>query len=322
MVVNLANMDALFKTFSTKFSEAQKAAQGRAMPNDLIAEDIAVLMPVGGAATQHAWLEQIKGMREWIGERVLNNIRVNGMTVVNRSFENTVSVPRNAVEDDQYGLYAPLIGALGADAELLWLRLAVEALTGNAPWADGNPFFCAGRKLGAGKNAPVMTNAVVTALSMAAVETGLATMRSWVLGGDEPAEVVPEYLVVGPTLEGLAKSICEADIVSDGGEKPVGVSNVSTARALKVRVSGRLLGNRWYITARKGGIPCVAVQQRKKPVLTRLDKDTDTAVFMRNEFLYGTDARGEGFATLPFLAYMGGASAVATWSAAKLPPTT
>jgi hypothetical protein len=34
---------------------------------------------------------------------------------------------------------------------------------------------------------------------------------------------------------------------------------------------------------------------------------------MRNEYLYGVHARGEGFMTLPFLAYKGGAAAVDAW---------
>ena len=44
-----------------------------------------------------------------------------------------------------------------------------------------------------------------------------------------------------------------------------------------------------------------------------MDAPTDTNVFMTNDFLYGVHARGEGFLTLPFLAYKGGAASVASW---------
>ena len=148
MNVTAANLDALFKTFQTKFSEAQKTAQSRAFPNDLLPEDIAIAFAASGAATQHSWLEQIKGIHEWVGERVLNNAKLGKLTVVNRDFENTIKVSRNEIEDDQYGVYAPLIGMMGSDAENLWKKLAIEALTGNGEWADGNPFFCSGRTLG------------------------------------------------------------------------------------------------------------------------------------------------------------------------------
>ena len=142
MNITAATLDALFKTFQTKFTEAQKAAQTRVTPNDLLPEDIAL------AATQHSWLEQLHGIHEWVGERVLNNAKLGKLTVVNRDFENTIKVSRNEIEDDQYGVYAPLVGMMGADAENLWKKLAIEALLGNGEWADGNPFFCSGRVLG------------------------------------------------------------------------------------------------------------------------------------------------------------------------------
>lgn len=309
MDVNASNLDALFKSFQTRFTGAQEAARARAFPNDLLTEDIAVVFNAGGSATQHSWLEQLHGIHEWVGERVLNNARLGRLTVVNRDFENTVQVPRNEIEDDQYGVYAPLVGMMGADAENLWRKLAVEALTGNGEWADGNPFFCAGRALGKS----TVTNASTAALSRAALEAAVAAMRGWTLYGGEPGEVRPDVLVVGPSLEAAAKQICEADLVAQDG---AAVSNVSPARALKVRVSQALVGGHageWYVVGDKNGVKPVGIQKRKLPELTRLDQPTDQEVFMSNNFLYGVHARGEGFLTLPFLAYRGGAAGVADW---------
>ena len=309
MNITAATLDAIFKAFQTKFNEAQKAAQGRVFPNDLIPDDIAIAFTGGGSATQHSWLEQLHGIHEWVGERVLNNAKLGKLTVVNRDFENTVKVSRNEIEDDQYGVYSPLIGMMGADAENLWKKLAIEALLGNGEWADGNPFFCSGRVLGKS----TFTNAVTTALSKAAVEAAIAAMRGWTLYGGEPGEVRPDVLLVGPSLEATAKQICEADLVADGGTT---VSNVSPAKALKVRVCQSLIGghaNEWYVFGDKNGVKAVGIQKRKLPELTRMDRDTDGNVFMRNEYLYGVHARGEGFMTLPFLAYKGGAAAVDAW---------
>ena len=148
----------------------------------------------------------------------------------------------------------------------------------------------------------------------AAVETAIAAMRGWTLYGGEEAEVRPDVLLVGPSLEATAKKICEADLVADGG---VTVSNVSPAKALKVRVSQKLIGDHageWYVLGDKNGVKPVGIQKRKLPVLTRKDSETDDNVFMQNNFLYGVHARGEGFLTLPFLAYKGGAASVDTWA--------
>ena len=314
MNITAANLDALFKTYQTKFTEAQKNAQQRVTPNDLQPEDIAISFIAGGSSTQHSWLNQLKGIHEWVGQRVIEQLKLGKLTVVNRDFENTVTVSRNEIEDDQYGVYAPLIGMMGADAENLWKKLALEALLGNGDWADGNKFFCSGRVLkeAEGDSAAItITNGVTTAFSKAAVETAIAAMRGWKLGGGEPAEVRPDVLLVGPSLEGAAKQVCEADLVSDGTAT---VSNVSTAKALKVRVSPLITGNNWFVLGDKNGVKAVGVQKRKLPQLTRMDKDTDQEAFMSNNFLYGVHARGEGFLTLPFLAYQGGMSSVPEWS--------
>lgn len=314
MDITAPNLDALFRSYQTRFNEAQSAARQRAFPNDLVPEDIAIAFNGTGSATQHSWLEQLHGIHEWVGARAVKAANLGKITVVNRDFENTVSVSRNEIEDDQYGVYAPLIGMMGADAENLWKKLAIQALVGNGDWADGNKFFCSGRKLNP-ERTETITNAVTTALTKDALETAIATMRAWTLYGGEPGEVRPDVLLVGPTLEATAKLLCEADLVSDGAAT---VSNVSPAKALKVRVSQALVGthaNEWFLLGDKNGVKAVGIQKRKLPELTRMDRDTDQEVFMSNNFLYGVHARGEGFLTLPFLAYKGGAASVADWAA-------
>ena len=85
-----------------------------------------------------------------------------------------------------------------------------------------------------------------------------------------------------------------------------------------MRVSQALVGDHageWYVIGDKNGVKPVGIQKRKIPELTRLDAPTDQEVFMSNNFLYGVHARGEGFLTLPFLAYKGGAASVAAWAA-------
>jgi phage major head subunit gpT-like protein len=312
MTINALSLASLFQTFKTLFGEAMKNATTRAYANQLIITEIAMEMVVSGAATVHGWMNQVPGMKEWIGERELNNISLGKVTATNRDFESTIAVPRNDIEDDQYGVFSPLMAAMGAAAQELWMELGMSALLANGSWADGNPFFCTGRVLNADKGVTI-TNAATTALSKAAVETGLSTMRGWMLHGGQPAKVTPRFLVVGPSLEATAKQIVEAQIITDG---TVGVSNTSPAMSLQVRVDPTLVGAYaayWFITGEKAGIKPVCVQKRKLPVFTAMTKDTDENVFMRKEFLYGTDARGEAFLTLPFLAYRGGV-APAAWA--------
>jgi len=290
MIVNRQNLNDLFQTFSVAFNLAMEEVSKRVHDNQLMEDELVMPVPVTGAATTHAWMNQISSMKEWIGDRIVGDIGAGKLVITNRKFENTIGIPRDDIEDDQYGTFTPLVRNMGAAAQAIWMDLAIEALLNNDKWADGNPFFCAGRKL-SGKSG-VLTNAVTTALSAAAVEKAIADIGGWLLHGGRAASVTPRLLVVGPSLLGLAKKIVEADLVSDGTTT---TSNVSTARMLKVRSDSRLVGahaGKWYVLGEKNTIRPVAVQKRRQPKLTRMDADTDEVVFMRDEFRYGTDARG------------------------------
>lgn len=314
MLIIPSNMNDLFRTFTTAFNKAQQAAAGRVGKFGATVEDLAFIMSVTGASTTHAWMEQIRGMREWIGPRAVGNIKAGGLTVVNRNFEATVGVPVPAIDDDQYGVYAPIIAQLGSAGEQLWKQLLIEAMLGNANWADGNPFFCSGRTLS--EDSGALTNAVTTALSATALETALAAMLGWKLFGGEPADVTPTTLLVGPAKESVARGILLAELVNDGSN--VQVSNTLKDR-LELRVDNRITGNQWFVLAEKNGLKAFVVQKRKTAVLTRRDNATDSCVFTNNEAQYGADARGEAFGALPFLAYAGGLDAVSAFDATKVP---
>ena len=88
------------------------------------------------------------GMREWIGERVINQISGKLFEVVNRDYEHTEMVNRNDIEDDNLGFYQALFTEMGINAANLWPELAAKALTGTGKWADGVAFFSESRKIG------------------------------------------------------------------------------------------------------------------------------------------------------------------------------
>lgn len=92
---------------------------------------------------KYGWLGDIPGMRKWIGDRVLNNLKDYGFAIVNDDYELTVSVDRNAIEDDELGVYAPLVGMMGDSAARLPDELVYALLKGGftAPCYDGQFFF-------------------------------------------------------------------------------------------------------------------------------------------------------------------------------------
>ncbi|PRW18519.1 mu-like prophage major head subunit gpT family protein, partial [Pseudomonas aeruginosa] len=66
----------------------------------------------GNASEQYGWLGNSTAFREWLGDRVIQNLGVHDYTIKNKTFENTVGVPRESIEDDSYGLFTPLMGQL------------------------------------------------------------------------------------------------------------------------------------------------------------------------------------------------------------------
>lgn len=308
MEVTAANMNDLFKSFSARFSQGYNAPRDPADTETVRLEDIAMVFPSTGSSTDHTWLGQIPAMKKWTGTRTASQLNFGKITVVNEPYEALVEVPRTCIEDDSFGCFGYLMESMGTAAEELWLDLAVAALKANGNWADGNKFFCSGRTLSTGVT---ITNGVTTALSASAVETAMSTMRGWKLDGGRSAKVVPKMLLVAPGLEGTARRICNSELVAG----TTATESNPLKGLLQYRVCADLAPGSWFLLGEVAGIKAVAVQQRKLPVLTRKDKDTDDNVFLSNKFLYGTDARGEGFLTLPFLAYAGGMTSVPAWSA-------
>ncbi|MFM9902143.1 MAG: Mu-like prophage major head subunit gpT family protein [Polaromonas sp.] len=75
-------------------------------------------VPSTTSEEKYAWLGATTKLREWIGDRVYQNLKVHGYAITNKDFESTVAVPRNAIDDDQYGVYTPLMSQMGQDAAL------------------------------------------------------------------------------------------------------------------------------------------------------------------------------------------------------------
>ncbi|NDV20926.1 hypothetical protein GO013_16060 [Pseudodesulfovibrio sp. JC047] len=136
MIINHGTLNALFTGFKTIFN---KAFEGT--PSDW--KKLAMIVPSSTSQEVYAWLGATTGFREWLGDRVIQALKSHKFTIVNRTFENTVGVPREAIEDDQLGVYNPMVANLGYDTQtfpdLLIFGLLKDGFTGLC--YDGQPFF-------------------------------------------------------------------------------------------------------------------------------------------------------------------------------------
>ena len=138
MIINRTNLDTLFKAYNAAFRRGLIGMQANSMYTR-----VAMTVMSGTAEEVYPWLGKIPGMKEWIGERVVENLRQHGFTIRNKDYEDTISVDRNSIEDDQYGVYSTMFEALGEAVaahpdELVWPLLKAGFSTN---CYDGTSFF-------------------------------------------------------------------------------------------------------------------------------------------------------------------------------------
>lgn len=136
MIVNQANLTTLFVGFKATFLSAFREVAPTY-------QRVATIVPSSTREESYGWLKDFPRIREWVGDRVVNSIAQEGYRIRNKDWEFTVAVDRNDIEDDTFGLYAPMVAEIGRAAasfpdELVWPLLKDGF---NATAYDGQPFF-------------------------------------------------------------------------------------------------------------------------------------------------------------------------------------
>ena len=154
MMINDANLRQFFTALNLSFNKALTNAQS-------YYRDVAMIVPSASSVEAYAWLTNTPGFREWVGSRVINRLGSRRFDIVNKTWESTISIGRNDIEDDRLGIYAPLIQNMGVAAashpdELIFALLA-EGLV--KPCYDGETFFSTQHPVGGdGAAAPVLVS--------------------------------------------------------------------------------------------------------------------------------------------------------------------
>ncbi|KQC03146.1 MAG: hypothetical protein APR55_07110 [Methanolinea sp. SDB] len=110
MIVNQANLSGIYKSFSTIFNQAFDAAAS-------MWPLVAMQAPSTGRSVDYKWLGDFPMMREWLGDRVIKDLSAFKYEIVNKDYESTIEVDRNDIDDDQIGIYTPMIQGLGQAAK-------------------------------------------------------------------------------------------------------------------------------------------------------------------------------------------------------------
>lgn len=136
MQITPASLAALQQGFNAAFLQGF----GSAAPTWNL---VAMRVPSTARAENYAWMKELPGMREWIGQRVVNNLESAIAQLVNKHYEHTIGVDKNDIADDRLGIYAPMFSMQGEIAarhpdQLVWTLLPTGFAT---PGFDGQYFF-------------------------------------------------------------------------------------------------------------------------------------------------------------------------------------
>ncbi|MGH7839885.1 MAG: Mu-like prophage major head subunit gpT family protein [Candidatus Binataceae bacterium] len=147
MEITAANLSALFTGFDVIFQ------RGFEKPPSYY-EKLATVVRSTSRQTSYPWLGRTTKFREWLGSRVVQALETHSYTIVNRNFEDTISIDRNDIEDDNYGVYEPIIEQLGWDTKvhpdvLLFTMIKNAVSTPSSVLSfDNQPFFSAAHPVG------------------------------------------------------------------------------------------------------------------------------------------------------------------------------
>lgn len=224
MIITRSSMDAVFTNFRADYEAGALAAKP-------MKDRIAMTVKSSAKEETYGWLGNYNSLREWVGQKVLNNLVVSGFSIKSRTFENTVTVPREDIEDDRIGIFSGVFKMMGQDASLHPDELVFELIRKGTTQQcyDGQFFF------------------------------------------DTDHPVDPENAAAG--------TAANADMTDADGAP--GWVLVDTSKVIKPFI----------------------FQQRKDYTFVRKDQDGDDNVFLRNEYIYGVEARANAGYGLWQLAY-------------------
>jgi phage major head subunit gpT-like protein len=106
MIINSAALAAARVGFQTSFQ------RGLGMTTSLQSR-IATPVPSSAKIENYGWLGKMPNVREWVGDRLVQNLSEAKYSIVNKPYELTLGVDRDDFEDDTLGIYAPLFETMG-----------------------------------------------------------------------------------------------------------------------------------------------------------------------------------------------------------------
>ena len=288
-IIDASELEALESSWRAIFhDQLEDDPQGTL---NLFMSRLAMQVSSNGASEDYADFEVDATLREWVGERAFGTSKANVINVPNKTWEASIKVSRDEIEDDRTGIIEPRVRGLANAVNRGYRTQAVNMLlTGStanpdAPTFSGDPFFSTSHTVG-GEAPASQSNLTVGALTAANFEAARKTMRQLVNHLNEPLEIEPDLLLVGPELADTARDLF--DVRLEGGASGAENPNYKAIDYAVVNAFGT--NDDWFLVDTSKAVKPLIFQLRRAPEFEAMTAGSEHT-FLKNEFVYGTSVR-------------------------------
>jgi len=241
---------------------------------------------------KYEWLGQAPQMSELKGERKITPLSDTGYTLSNTTYESTISIKRNHLEDNQTGSIRRRIQQMAQTASAHVNKLVINALvnaTTNTGY-DSVAFFSDSHTARADEGSTQDNLLPGTGTTSALIATNLASAKATMLGfTDESGEPfhgdgnIGLTVVAPPALEKNFREVLGAGIISNNTNHQDGMADL----IISPRLSD---ADDWYLLRTDNLARGLIFQQRSPIEFSALESNTESS-FLKEVYMYGVRAR-------------------------------
>ncbi|MHB9035100.1 MAG: Mu-like prophage major head subunit gpT family protein [Armatimonadota bacterium] len=266
----------------TVFFEAMEATIGDY-------ERIATIVPSESDEEAYPWLGAVPNMREFKDERMPLGLLEHSYSIKNKTWESSIAVEREAIEDDKYGQIRLRVQSLAREAKRHIDELIFSLLKNGfaATCYDGQYFFDTDHAEG---DSGTQSNKGTAALDASALQAAITSMMKYKDDRGNLLGITPDLLVVPPDLQWVAMELLESTYWPGSQANHKMAANVLKGK-LDLLVSPYLTDTGdWFVLSTKGVVKPVILQSRMPVEFAALEADSESG-FMRDQYIYGVRAR-------------------------------
>lgn len=109
MDINASTLRSIYTGLSLAYNRRFESAQ-------TYYNIVAMTVPSATAFNEYPRMDDLPGFREWIGDRVVHDIGGQTYIIRNKTYEKTIGIKRDNIEDDQLGIYSQVAAQHGQGA--------------------------------------------------------------------------------------------------------------------------------------------------------------------------------------------------------------